>query len=1738
MILPPDTLDPDIDAQAAQQAIRTQLQRRINSVSHPSQLINQIALADQRCRASTRELAQLIGRAPKVLKMIRAALRSAFDIDPDSLLFTEPQTPTEAQKVDSLTDRALWLMVEPSVPVNVSHYTTLSVKGEPDRRLPYKALEVFQRVIALQLMNRMSDRVSQYWDTLVLGSWLTRRERWGQLHADMFGDRAWLARQLDELSVAGMAMVQALIDAPTAEARQRAGGEWASVQVAQLMWPGTPPVAIPGALHLYREGEPGDSPHVIFLPGVAPGFWEYPSFVAFQCGLLALGRTRFDELWQCLPLNRRHGLCRPEDLSPTASVLRGQPIMGHALNLSANALLDGQWANELACTLTINYAHVYSSARPSPQPLTAAPFLAHVEQARRQLVTGARLGKLGNQLLEWDCQRRRDEIIFASTASGLALLSLEHQVKRYEKGLLALLTPDDLSANTPAYLALLAQVRELNTHTQALEALLRDARPKLLQLFFWANRPGGDGTPRRVSLFMKAQTEALRCEAHIQHQLKLLSTAQRDLIVEVVDQPLARKRTGSQTQVLAIVVGSEPDAFYPLHNVWVVTTAAARRVPSRRLPVVLYAFGVEGGLMGFSGLETMTRSLLASLSSRDDSVLWGGVERDKRNDLRRHAQRGTLGIRFVDITAKPALASLKKLLGTHHRLINSAADLTRIFSEVKDGGLSRALLMVELEQKLKIPANSALSQARANIELMRNVVLEAKKTSVPRGGVSPTQRKAITHSQRLYLSGAFAYTRRLEHYLPDLETFARRALTRRLKQDGFDPPFDIDRPLLDMPDDVQSNVCVGAKDCATGDPRGKYIPTHRRTTFSLLHLALHNLDPQAPWTRWRLELARFLQPQWRQELNDEYLIQLVSSLDIGGQYEALINSTFYPRAGSGHTLSEGRIAPLLNRALQAGARHHLTLAAQQGLSAQARSVFGTAMAARAPQDLLKNQHQLQLYGVHIVGHTMQHDRYVAGIVVVHDTVSGVCVVYWPEAAPALTLTEYSSLQAAQDELNRVGALADNAKALARQVAPGWAFESADPSLGHVSFVVPDETVYFRGRWQSAGFFRSFQIKHLEPTSLPDEIEKQTLEQIAADPTGWLVLVSTPQSNAQALLYHGHVLDLQRRAQAASASGKALKTYRVLRLKEQADSVNRAMLGFLFPVFGMLNEFYELLLLVRDYYRFGDTFDAIDIGFRVASLVVDLILSSAPGPVKKRGGTRVRSRGASPKALLKLVHRVKGIAPGAPASLSLSVVKQLPALRRFHVEGVPEGAVALKGPEARGVLVKNGETFVADDTHHYPVYRRSNEQAVRLKNTQAPGENELILNIHVAGERLLGADAPQPMAGTSSAVLNPWHSPARASTDWWPPLVRTETENRIIQSSSQQTHWWGWRVQAPDTHQLSSPAPGVFHVPMIPSGYSYNLLRRAPANSGFADPTSEFYRLLPQGGEAPLNRIVFITKNEQMVSLARVDIERWTSTDRLEQPRPASRTLTHEWQFHEPLFDRQLTEYVADAFPGMTSQSREFAVARMIELSGPSRPATASHLLNLRATLDQWLPPAPARPGQTDDLLRLLRPIERGSLSTFIGYHGTAPGFTRVDFTPPFALDPVLQHRGATYARRRDSAQRAAVTRVLEDQGFTLNEYQVRRQRGVFHEVIATHPSSPDHLYYLAYHWFQGGSAELGQKLTDRVVADAIVHLRHTDLSARISTALREQRLTRILAGIQWPLSGRFPATVYFIKLTS
>ena len=1712
---PFDFDDPDITPDERQAAIRTLLTRRINRATQPSRTINQWHATQARYLQTAKQLGELAGRAPRILSMIRHALREAFALDPDTLLFREPPPPQPVRQVDSLTDRTLALFRDPGVPINLHHFTALSLAGDPDRTLPFNAWEALSRVSKLDLPARINAAMTGYWEHLAPGSWRSRRERWAELRKAAFADQAFLAHQVFQLSPAGYAMVKQLVDAPSAQARQRAGGAWATVQVGAVAWPhaSVGALAIPGALHIYRAGA-ADAEQVIYLPGLLCAFHEFSSWSQVQEDLPALvQRSLLSECWHYLPLKRQVNT----PLHP------GVVVQGDALAHSAQALLDGQWNNEWGAVLSLDYTAPSAPGAPLPSR-RASRLLGFIEKGRKRMSGGLPFANSSDALLEWDRLRRQHEIVLASQSPDLPSKACERQLRRYENALLALWVNKDLRQHSEAYQAFLTLEKDHQAQAETVSKWLQSEDVRLFDVSFWLERP--DGTHKRALLILNAQRRALRQAAQLEHRLGLIKQTHLDRVLEVLNTPLAAQRGNSDTRVLQVSVGNHPDNAYRLMSVFVVTTARALAAPSLPQPVVLVVGGEFGGLAVFEQLDLLSQALRASFGSRDGSVLWRCIGRDLRSAARFTLAK-SVWVGYSAVEHDVLHADFKAQVEHHARLHKRLDEPGRLFSEVNDASLGRQLLAQELREHLGVAANPSRTLALAHVEFMRFAAEQANNQPAWLATATLAQRKSYKRLQRRYLSSALALESRLWQVLPSLYEFARGRLVAQLTLDGFYPALDVDKPLLNMPDDVGSQYCSWfSSQCVVGDRHVKKIVSPERTTFSLLELALHNLDAQAPWTEWRLNRARYLQPEWKERLSPRYLIKTLSALDIGGRYDGLIQRAFAPAP-------IGLSRPLIDRATQHLAQMQVYSAERLvGLSIAGQSLFNTALAARCPADLDKNGHQVSLSFVRLRGYTMEHDRHIAGVLVIIDQLSRQCLVYWPAATVFPVLSEFSTWERARTALHQLSGMPGGFKDLAYRVAPGWEREALASYPGHGALSMPSKrlirflpmpefedgvlaTVEAIGR-----LFREFKIKHTQPIADLQAIEAQIKEQVEAAPTAWLDIVPTAHSDTQALLAHARMLEIQQRAHARATPSATLARYREQRLGDQWSGSLRGLLSFV-PLLGMGIGLYELLLVAKRYHHSRRPEDAVDVAFLTLMVFIDLLTLFVPGPKT--------SKAASMRSGLNQVHRRGGRLSLPPAPRPVKV------LERFSKPLSTDGAIPLQGLGEKGVYVKNGEQFVVDGERRYPVYRRGDEQALRVKSPGGEAEGELLLYIREDREWSLGADAPQP--GPSSGALNPWREPVTQPPDWWPPIVRTATESRILQSVVTTPQWPDWRMQIPITQQLSSPAPGVFRVPVNGRGFDFNVLRVAPPNTSLSGPLSAYYRLLPQGPQAPLNRIVFITKNEPLVFSAYVDIERWTLTALGEQPVPASRTPAGEWRLHVPLFDRALTEYVGQAFPTMTRNTRQIVVARMVELAGPQRPATATHLLNIRATLDNWLPPSGARSGQTDDLLRLLRPSIRGESTTFISYQGASPGMFRVDFTPPFPLDPMLQRGGKAVAVQRDIAQRAAVKNVLEAQGFTVREFRVIRRAAFSQEGIATHPNSPGQVYYLSYAWFDMGYLRLGTRLTDDWIAAANWRYLTATVSAEIHSAVQGQRLGRILAGIQWPAVGDVPPSVYFVKLT-
>ncbi|MBZ6455306.1 hypothetical protein K7402_14380 [Pseudomonas fluorescens group sp.] len=1694
--------------------IKDGLTRRINSSASPSRTINELHAASLRARASTKRLNTILSRAPRIRRITRVALQKAFGVNLEAL---PGKVPMQEGQVCSLPD-----LIEASLRL-------LASEPDDDGVAPCTLDDTSQAALldALGEWNhaQLDEAQADYWTGLAGDSWLSRQARWREVYSEWLADQALLAHGVLELSDHGVEMVQGILDAPTLAARQQAGGFWGGLQVSPLFWPakGAVRVLLGGALHIYQDEGRSHQRQVIVLPGLAQVFHEFGSLISLQEQLPRLINRHLEAVWPRLPLSRRHEL--PDVVSQDAvplTVQPPQPLTDNALHHSADSVVRVQWENERDCVRQINLVLVFprDAARGSEGSIIQR--LQRVEQERKQWIQPRPdIHAALEQMLEWDRLRRLQHIDFASLDSDLAIKTREAKLLRYEKALSGLLDPTDLNHETSAHSDFQALHRQWQEAFAAAQTLVSDSR--LADLEYWKYSPAGQRS--RASQLLKACHTALDAEVRLQHQLKLIGPRHLKVGLEALEKKPATADARSTTRWLGVSIGSG----HRLLGAWVITTAEAVARPIRQEPVLFYLPGIHGGLQGFNSLEQLSAALDASLKGADGSPLWRSVHRPKRAramaEVNALATDQPLTVTWSVIEGHALMLAIREQLEGFNQLRVSVEKGEQIFREVSDTFLAKMLLADEAASSLQIPPNDTRDQALANVEVLRLAAAQVKRLPAWMAQAAVAQRRQYGRLQTQALSARQALERGLLHQLPALATFARQALIAQLTADGFYPEVNIDQSMLELPDDVSTHW-EGHPQRPAGGSGIKTVVSQQRSQFSLLQLALSNLDAEAPWTRQRLRHARYLEPSWKTRLTPDYLLETISALDLGGQYDHQISQAFY---GDGEG-STGLRAVLL-RAFRLAARWELFSAVNAGLSARAQSLFDVALSARSVSDLERNGHRVQLCCVRLEALTLPQPRHVAGIVVILDQVDGRCLVYWPEATGHPALTEHLNLARARQALIDLAAEPDICLDIARKIAPGWEAQALG-SYPEVLHRVAEPLSWLRvihgfasNGWPgiARAVRRWFMTWRVQPAKALTEIEAEISEQQAAAPRQWLGITLSNGYHLLAMVAHARVLGVQRQARSESNSREELQAYREWRLGEQVDARRRGLLSYV-PGVGLGVKVYEVLLAARRVYQRASPHAVFDLVSSVHMAVVEALMTLSPG-ILARG-----SRGLSTATLrqaLKQLHRQQRMAHGGDFYLRSSPgARSLKGLDGYSTSTTVDGAIALRG-HSKGSYVKGGEQFVVDGAERYAVYRRPGERDLRMKNTKVGGENELVLRIQEPSEWLLGADAPEPTPGPSSGRWRPWDT-TEGNTGWSAPQAppRTGYRDRAVLADHA---WQGWGQEVPaEPPQAISESKRLYRMPG-PRPYDALLLG------------NKYYEILPAGAKAP-DDLVFVRRSVRMGEGSYDELVHWLSDDLASQPIPFTLGADGLWTPRQPLFVGPLVESVATAFPGLTRSSQYAVAHRLVELADTGNSMTATRLLNIRATLDDWLPPVPRVLGQTDDLLRMLKPLrleKRASIN--IATESTGMGFARVDFIVPFRLPPALSGpKGTASTHTKNLTVRKAVRQVLERQGFTVTAVE-KRKMGNQYNFICTHPKSSN-VYFMMTRWTESSSLNIQStdvlQLSDTWFRRTLTHspASKKGLYEPVKQAMKDKRLVKMLVGIQHNRSAGY-FTVFMIKVT-
>lgn len=1703
----------------------TLLLEHLDASVKSSRQLNELYLAHARCAHQTHLLQQMQVRAPRISRLIRQTLRDTFEMDPDSLLLNVPLTPDETHWRRSLTDTVMRLLAERAC----VREGKLSEQACQSGQLADAALS---RVLKVDLLARIESAAPAFWQVLAEDRLATREAYWCESYHGLIGDQALLAHGLNQLSEDGLAMVMTMVEAPAAEHRARAGGLRADLRVAQVVCPGKSGATIPfcGALHLYYEADPDHPRQVLFLPGLEPLFHEFETHQAWQSGFPERVAAQTHALWPLLAVRRRHEL--PDFTASTALPMAqgqlGPLIEGHALEHSARALLHVQWDNEMATLLDINSAYLFPGDAIKGAYMQPLERLLQVEQGRRLLSMPAGLNSALAQLLSRDQHERSLQISFASLSHSLPLRIREQKQQQYERALTRLLDDDKPSEETADYKAVAALHKHWLEQRQHCSSLLDGHEHRLDDESFWVGP--ASGVPSRQERLLAARGAALIHEAQLMHRLGFIDEHWLVRVRAVVETPLQARGLGVG-RVMSVTLGGRAQPAFRLLGVFVVAGASGHA----NRAVLLYMPGLEGGLQRFKSLAVLTQRLQASFMAREPNPLWLCIGRAERNAARRWVRNlpasEAVTLCFADIDGDVLLAGLREQVKGFADARQKIVAGERVFTEVGDATLAKTLLAAEVAQSLQIPAHDAREVALNNLQMV--MAGAALATRMPawysQAPVSSSRRHArlVNRQQR----SALNLQRELVGALGSVEQFARPLLIQQLTLDGLYPALDIDQPLFDIPDDV-SSVWVGHPERRPGEAGPKAVVSKERTTYSFLQLALTNLDPEAPWTAWRLKSMRYLVPAWKERLGVDYLIKTIASLDIGGQYDQKILSVCY---GEDDIADAATHAPLRHELLRRPVRRQTKIdlidAQQLTLSEQGQQLFkrATAIQTGAPSPL-------RLYFLRIEALTVPWARHIAGMVVIQDPQVQRCLFYWPAATSFPALSEHDSLDALREVLMKHWQAQENMAELAKYVAPGSETQALAGYPGVITPVTTPATLWRSMLEQLRMFvlgvtepkelfiarhlYRWFKSKRVFPATSLSEIELEIREQQEVMPARWLGITETDARDMLAALAHAQVLKVQRQGRAESNSQASLEVYRLWRLGEQKARTIKGLLSMIpFVSIGVL--LHEVLLAARRLYHGAG--DGVDLAIAIHQLVLDVALTFAPfkiGPAAKP----LKPVTVRPIRLaLTQLHRRQHIY--SPLSLRPpSSPMTFKGLEPYKLSGLASDAIELKGPVSRGSRVKNGEQFVIDaEGGRYGVYQRDGERQLRFKNTRTPGDNELILNIEEPRQWLLGADAPEPQPGPSSIATPLWQHtlpPSKVPVSWAPPPVAS-TEQLVRRPHNLTSAWRDWgQPQGSRKAVEIAPYRKVFTIEEV-SQPSLKVGER-------------YYEILPSGSQVHAD-VVFLKPPGSLIdSIDSISMRLGDAT----APQPVLFTYGEDlrWTARQSLFNRPLAASISARFPDLTPASARYAARRLVELADPGQPAlTSTRLLSIRAALDEWTPQVPGQTARTDDLISMLQPMRpRMQFSLYVGVDGQVGSFERMDFTLPSTFDRSLfvKAKGQKeMTHRRVTASLDEVTRILQQQGFVVERLKLVYAPRYPH-LLATHPAS-NKLYYIVPKWLDGKSMAMKVGARRLLSDDWFLNKSrvYPALYRQFSEALNEGRLVKLIAGVQ---NVKTP-TIYFIR---
>lgn len=1143
----------------------------------------------------------------------------------------------------------------------------------------------------------------------------------------------------------------------------------------------------------------------------------------------------------------------------------------------------------------------------------------------------------------------------------------------------------------------------------------------------------------------------------LKHQASLIRLRQQGLLAEaqlqVCEGRLDDDDLQRLKQALEMVANVEPsaDTAYldlciadddlpiELSGILIVTTAQAASTPTLAEPALLYVPGSGGGLHKFASLQALKDRLRLTLCSGLETPLWRHVSPRKRM----RAMSGEVQLLMRAINGRPVGQGLQAQLRQFESAFQ-AAQAGEVFfpeSDAREDTLIR--LYREMADNLAVPVNELREQAIERIaEQQRTAELAAK---LPQWLLRAPVDSRIEYVDMLreYRSAAVLLETHLQEVLPAYEDFAAQCLAERIRKD-LKLEVDTAQLMVELPQEVRHAIDIAPE---TPRPFSFWQPSGAWAKQSLAQLACYNLDPDDVATRALWSFARISYPPAPQlpglsVIDGAYLHGIIPALDVTQKYRRLLQNVFGARSSRAVASAEMKLKPfeleLVLNGFTARHRHLLTEAGYDLLqqAARARSVSELNRAGIFIDWVVFKPGQA------VSGE--RSDTTLQGLCAIRHRASNKVVVYLPQVPDGNCLIEANSPEEARERLIQ------SLKRVGSRVA--WLASRVDDTVDrerHEHYI--NEAL----RRNFAGFIAFAPAVDLLP--------------------------SEQQFNAREWLHY----------QQTRLQGRTNHELGVARERQRNEvylMFLKAGLAFI-PGLGVLlsvKDGWDDAQAAADALQSGRVEDGVWMAGSALLCVADVLLSVVPGAA----GVAALARTARKATRVRQAARLLASVP--------SVSRKRYAIKPFAgYEAVlaRAGAVPLEGRDA-GVWLKDGKWFIYHQDKAYEVYRRSNEQTLRLKKTAAQGyeppvrlvDGHWVYHTDVGlkgGGRSWIAEILISQCGLSRQEARrlldqfafpeelqlrmeldvAWFYQARRITPPWAERYRRATTSQPTPSTSTAA---GTKRRNPESGQgepqRRPPQPGAGPSQPVTGPDSWTQWALAPAEAAVMDQISAvppilryhrspdldviridrgYYEIFPRGiDDAGMDALI---RNRQVPCVSFTELSELLRHNLDNQPRVVRFDRgAAQWRMQGPLFSQPIEQLIEASRPGFTSVTQQVLARKLYDLSELASPhLTANRLLTMQATLKAWQQGSRAPLARLNDPLLMLEGAQSsrnadGSLFWRVGNESALQPFQRLDFA---ARDPMIAAH--LYDLTVDPSAHAPRTlRALMARALSLNGYEV------------------------------------------------------------------------------------------------